>query len=159
MAANVIHKLGAALLPVASMSAVDAAGVKPPNSAVARLASEKPAVRMPAGTISVRVTTIAVVQERQPELDRQQRLEGWARHHPGQRRAGSQNGQGGEGEEHGEAADAVGEPRAPDRQPNEIGYAHTKGDDQAVPLPRTQALAGPVECLQCWGDGSLVFLP
>jgi hypothetical protein len=36
-AANVIHWPGAALLPVASMSAVDTAGVKPPKSAVARL--------------------------------------------------------------------------------------------------------------------------
>jgi hypothetical protein len=37
MAANVIHMPGEALSPVISMSAVDTAGVKPPNSAVARL--------------------------------------------------------------------------------------------------------------------------
>ena len=59
-AAKLNQKPGAALSPVASMSHVEIAGVKPPKNAVARLyASEKPLVRTSTGITSVRATTIA----------------------------------------------------------------------------------------------------
>src|SRR5947208_15904375 len=53
------HKPGAAGLPVIWMRYVQMAGVKPPNSAAARLyARENPAARASAGISSVRYTTM-----------------------------------------------------------------------------------------------------
>src|SRR5207253_872164 len=59
-AANDSHNPGTARFPVRSIRYVQIAGVKPPKIAVARLnATEKPAVRMWLGMISVRYGYIA----------------------------------------------------------------------------------------------------
>ena len=60
IAANDSQSAGDARSPVALMRKVDMKGVKPPNTAVARLnASEKPEVRIRKGMISVRSGIIA----------------------------------------------------------------------------------------------------
>lgn len=59
-AANISQQAGDALSPVAWTSSVEIAGVKPPNTAVARLnASENPTTRTFYGMTSVSAATIA----------------------------------------------------------------------------------------------------